>query len=212
MVKAHPSQYTPSPAFGSLSSVALDGYLTAIVIGPNLIMPGKWMGALLQDNPFGTLEQVQSATAAVMEHYNGIISQLDEDPKNYRPLYLPTDPSQPASIERASEWSQGFFKAMRLDDWRPMISDTEARVFLTPIVSFIKHEDGKYTQELKPDELEDILKEASESIADCILFIREYWRQIASPSEIPQYGKRTGRNEQCPCGSGKKYKRCCGAN
>ena len=25
-------------------------------------------------------------------------------------------------------------------------------------------------------------------------------------------GKKTGRNEPCPCGSGKKYKKCCGAN
>ncbi|MGI6748605.1 MAG: SEC-C metal-binding domain-containing protein [Anaerovoracaceae bacterium] len=24
--------------------------------------------------------------------------------------------------------------------------------------------------------------------------------------------KQTGRNEPCPCGSGKKYKKCCGAN
>ncbi|MDD4985294.1 MAG: SEC-C metal-binding domain-containing protein [Dehalococcoidales bacterium] len=23
-------------------------------------------------------------------------------------------------------------------------------------------------------------------------------------------GKRVGRNEPCPCGSGKKYKHCCG--
>ncbi len=24
--------------------------------------------------------------------------------------------------------------------------------------------------------------------------------------------KKIGRNEQCPCGSGKKYKKCCGFN
>jgi len=24
-------------------------------------------------------------------------------------------------------------------------------------------------------------------------------------------GEKTGRNEPCPCGSGKKYKRCCGS-
>ncbi|NMD43026.1 MAG: hypothetical protein GYA86_06930 [Firmicutes bacterium] len=24
-------------------------------------------------------------------------------------------------------------------------------------------------------------------------------------------GKKVGRNDPCPCGSGKKYKRCCGA-
>ena len=25
-------------------------------------------------------------------------------------------------------------------------------------------------------------------------------------------GKKIGRNEPCPCGSGKKYKNCCGKN
>ena len=25
-------------------------------------------------------------------------------------------------------------------------------------------------------------------------------------------GKKVGRNEPCPCGSGKKYKKCCGVN
>jgi preprotein translocase subunit SecA len=24
--------------------------------------------------------------------------------------------------------------------------------------------------------------------------------------------QKPGRNDQCPCGSGKKYKNCCGAN
>jgi preprotein translocase subunit SecA len=24
-------------------------------------------------------------------------------------------------------------------------------------------------------------------------------------------GKKIGRNDPCPCGSGKKYKKCCGA-
>ncbi|WP_246050174.1 SEC-C metal-binding domain-containing protein [Aquibacillus sediminis] len=33
--------------------------------------------------------------------------------------------------------------------------------------------------------------------------------------EFPQYNqtrrsKKIGRNEKCPCGSGKKYKKCCG--
>src|SRR6185437_6087594 len=29
-------------------------------------------------------------------------------------------------------------------------------------------------------------------------------------SETPVTEKQIGRNEPCPCGSGKKYKRCCG--
>jgi SEC-C motif-containing protein len=31
-----------------------------------------------------------------------------------------------------------------------------------------------------------------------------------SSKKAPYHGKKTGRNEPCPCGSGKKYKKCCG--
>ena len=37
----------------------------------------------------------------------------------------------------------------------------------------------------------------------------------ASPRFVPkptQNGKKVGRNDPCPCGSGKKYKKCCGKN
>jgi preprotein translocase subunit SecA len=31
------------------------------------------------------------------------------------------------------------------------------------------------------------------------------------PAPVRREGRKIGRNEPCPCGSGKKYKRCCGA-
>jgi preprotein translocase subunit SecA len=33
-----------------------------------------------------------------------------------------------------------------------------------------------------------------------------------SPTQPKKRGKKTGRNEPCPCGSGKKFKKCCGMN
>ena len=33
----------------------------------------------------------------------------------------------------------------------------------------------------------------------------------AKPATIRREGKKIGRNDPCPCGSGKKYKKCCGA-
>lgn len=34
----------------------------------------------------------------------------------------------------------------------------------------------------------------------------------SSPSQAVRRGKKVGRNDPCPCGSGKKYKKCCGVN
>ena len=31
------------------------------------------------------------------------------------------------------------------------------------------------------------------------------------PKEISSNNKKVGRNDKCPCGSGKKYKHCCGS-
>lgn len=37
-----------------------------------------------------------------------------------------------------------------------------------------------------------------------------YWEQKKSNTIVKE--KKVGRNDPCPCGSGKKYKKCCGAN
>ena len=39
----------------------------------------------------------------------------------------------------------------------------------------------------------------------------EWWACFDQSRERPQIKHRVGRNQPCPCGSGKKYKKCCGA-
>ena len=35
--------------------------------------------------------------------------------------------------------------------------------------------------------------------------------QQPAPASAPRMADKVGRNDSCPCGSGKKYKKCCGA-
>ncbi len=39
-----------------------------------------------------------------------------------------------------------------------------------------------------------------------------YSEGLLRPTTVVREGKKVGRNEPCPCGSGKKYKNCCGKN
>jgi hypothetical protein len=39
--------------------------------------------------------------------------------------------------------------------------------------------------------------------------LRESDPEVAVSSTVTRTGVRTGRNDRCPCGSGKKYKQCC---
>ncbi len=56
---------------------------------------------------------------------------------------------------------------------------------------------------------EAIRLEAIEELPAAILGIRDYWHEPAAAVTSPPAPK-TGRNDPCPCGSGKKFKKCCG--
>ena len=66
---------------------------------------------------------------------------------------------------------------------------------------------------LKELEAEDLAKEREKLIAD---LDGVYERAVTvetktvRPEGTQRFGKQIGRNDPCPCGSGKKYKNCCG--
>jgi SWIM/SEC-C metal-binding protein len=62
------------------------------------------------------------------------------------------------------------------------------------VAKIFEQNNWKYKIEIASDEPEDI--------ADLEILLN--WPE---PKETE---KKTGRNEPCPCGSGKKYKKCCG--
>jgi uncharacterized protein len=41
--------------------------------------------------------------------------------------------------------------------------------------------------------------------------LRELWRTLGPRQQTVHKAPTPGRNDPCPCGSGKKYKKCCGA-
>ncbi|HEX5739870.1 MAG TPA: SEC-C metal-binding domain-containing protein, partial [Hydrogenophaga sp.] len=55
----------------------------------------------------------------------------------------------------------------------------------------------------------------TEDIEDSLLWIHAFWlplrRAMAERQQAQRMGSKVGRNEPCPCGSGKKFKKCCGA-
>jgi len=41
--------------------------------------------------------------------------------------------------------------------------------------------------------------------------LHDVWHAIGPRVETVRVADKTGRNDPCPCGSGKKFKKCCGA-
>lgn len=65
------------------------------------------------------------------------------------------------------------------------------------------------------DDIQNILKlvtDYSNNIPKWILKGNSSHNIFDNPYEMPILSRKTGRNDPCPCGSGKKYKHCCGNN
>lgn len=206
---------SPEAPAGSLSLPALDGYLTAIAIGPELVLPSEWMSGLWGgDGPiFADGAQAQTILSAIMARYNQILQQLDGSRRDFRPLYAPQAPAEPPPMALVAQWANGFWKGMllRSGDWRPLVVEEGARNLLAPIVCFVEDAAGRRLLKDTVGEDDDLLKKARDLIPTVVLGMHDYWRQRAAPSRAPRPARRPGRNEPCPCGSGRKYKRCCGA-
>jgi SWIM/SEC-C metal-binding protein len=86
-------------------------------------------------------------------------------------------------------------KAARLGtEKNPATVHVKTKKRIKEVTAIFEKNDWKYLIELEPDKPEDI--------NDLELLLNPPKTVIAE--------KKIGRNEPCPCGSGKKYKKCCG--
>ena len=51
---------------------------------------------------------------------------------------------------------------------------------------------------------------SSATVLYCSNVFADVFDVISAPKEEPVVTEKVGRNAPCPCGSGKKYKNCCG--
>jgi SWIM/SEC-C metal-binding protein len=76
----------------------------------------------------------------------------------------------------------------------PAVVNVQTEERFNEVVSIFEKNGWKYTIELEPDKPEDITA----------------LERLLSPPKPKIAEKKVGRNEPCPCGSGNKYKKCCG--
>jgi uncharacterized protein len=99
--------------------------------------------------------------------------------------------------------------ALRKDAWHPLFHSDEGTALLAPILAFVHDPDDDAVAEDAEDELTAVLTVAADLIPQSVHAIDAYWK---ARRRAPRRATKTGRNDSCPCGSGRKYKRCCGAN
>lgn len=195
----------------------LDGFLAGILVCPDLIMPGEWLplvwgGEGEEAAPvFEDARQLDKLVRLIMEHYNATSSDLRSG--RFAPLF-DIDTRHDETLWEL--WITGFETAMRLrpETWALFLEgDEDTRLAMAGLVALA--EIGSGESSLKQSEIDDLTEKAPDLILVWVQVLHDWriGRHVAdAPTALkPRFGK-VGRNEPCPCGSGKKYKRCCGLN
>jgi len=117
-------------------------------------------------------------------------------------------------------WALGFLAAVQTwdDEWSPP-RDKEAAGLLADALADIEAltEDDRGTPEFSmfaedgpPTVSRDRLEEVDLAVW-AVYDLRRFWRSMGPRTETVRKEPEPGRNDPCPCGSGKKYKKCHGA-
>lgn len=186
-----------------------DGFIAGIVVCPDLLMPSEWLEVVWGDEGpvFESEREANDILGLMMTHYNDVVRQL-ERPGRYAPL-LEKDVDGSILWEM---WAAGFAKAIALrpEAWTAFTLSDDPAV-LRAMILFRKLDElanrpgDQFTEE--DDALDasapDMIPEAVETLHAARLALTG----SLEPSAVSN--KPVGRNDPCPCGSGKKFKKCC---
>ena len=217
---------------GTLSFGELRGFLFALNTAPDLVKPSEWLPFIFgdQEPDFESMNEAQRVMDHLMSLYNDINREVRAKgprlPKGveFREEIL-SNLEPDASV---SAWSRGFMSGhMWLkESWEAYLPDEMDIQMgsLLGILTFFSSSsvaNAIFEEATKPDKklesfAETFRKLFPEALAEYAGIGMAIWdviqKERASPFEGTVTEVRSGRNEPCPCGSGKKYKRCCGAS
>jgi uncharacterized protein len=201
------SRQAPATA---MSLEMLDGFFTALVIGPELVLPSQYLpvvwGTADGEGPvWDSLEQAEYAVQLMTKHWNAIAARRMASAE-HQPIIDPFPAAMPGE-----EWADGFAAAIQMQGhaWDRMFDDRRADQVVMPILALCGDVPDEVRAELTTERRQGIL----DQLPATLQVIAAFWRQPDQgfPRREPLRSAKVGRNEPCPCGSGKKFKKCCGA-
>ena len=196
----------------ALNLEELDGFFAALIAGPETVMPSEYypevFGGEMSDTcEFGSLDEANELLGLMMRHWNAIAGTLFKG-EVYVPLLLEDE----VGTVNGNDWARGFMRGMdmRHDGWAELVNDEAHGGCLLPMM--IRRHEHSEDPDLRPGEItpEKREKVIVEMAAGLMKAYRYFRQSTPFKSEPRRAASKVGRNELCPCGSGKKYKKCCG--
>jgi uncharacterized protein len=198
----------------------IDGFLAALVCGPEEIpqseyLPEIWGDYTVNEEAFASQPLLQAFVSLIMRHRDAIAHTLRTG-SVYTPLILEDE----HGVARANDWASGFVRGMELrkQRWITLVDDDANGGSVVPIFALAYEHDAdptmrSYDKPVSPELREKLVIGAAAAVTRIYRYFQErrfMGRYGTGNSTIYQRATtKVGRNEPCPCGSGKKYKQCC---
>lgn len=195
----------------------LDGFFAALIAGPDPVPPSEYYpevfgGDLADVCEFENLEDAQRFFGLMMRHWNAIAGALSRG--EVYELVLEEDEG---GVVHANDWADGFMRGMYMcsEGWARLLHDDKHGGCLIPVLMLYHEHDqdpATRTNPVSPQQREELIVGLAAGLAHAYRYFRERAPLKAGErSSRCSATPRIGRNDPCPCGSGRKYKRCCGA-
>ena len=171
------SDSTPEDCLFSIEMV--DGYMTALVVGPEVIPTDRWISSIWdQENnelpSFASEAEAKSIRDLLLRHMNTIKRQFDEDPDEFFPLFEQYGYADEEEKRLAVEnWALGFTMGMELAhaSWQPFLEDEETAQLVLPIFILAKITDDF------DDLTEEDLYNLTLLMPEFLIKIYDYWNE-----------------------------------
>jgi uncharacterized protein len=194
----------------------MDGYFTALISGPVMVSPNEALQQVLGDDlVFESNDEAGEIIKLVMRHWNWVASELHRTLAEEH-VYLPVLLEDQQGVTHGNDWARGFMRGVqaRPGSWSALLADNSEVGSLLPMMMLVHEHDPD--PELKAPPIDD--KKREELLIAMVAGATRSYRYYeshrrAGNSSINAPTRRqtskVGRNEPCPCGSGRKYKHCC---
>jgi uncharacterized protein len=213
---------------GTLRYHELQGFVFALASAPELVPPSEWMPMILGEREAGyqTLAEAQAVLSELMGLYNSVNAAVAADRAT-----LPVDCTfrkRPlANLDDGApiaEWSRGFMRGHQWleESWNaylPADLDDDLGAILMTLSFFSSVnlaeafclEAGQKDVAAMATLICRVFPDAVAEYAGLGRTIQKVLLESQAADARPRQSAKIGRNEPCPCGSGRKYKMCCGS-
>ena len=218
----------PARPAGTLRYHELQGFLFTIASAPELVRPSEWMPIVFGDHEAGydSLDEAEAVLGELMALYNSINEAVGENR-----AALPADcvfrtPTLANLEERApvAEWSRGFLRGHQWleESWEPYVPEDFEEEFSATLMALSFFSSRKIAEAFAAETSQQdvsalantIRRVFPDAVAEYSHLGRSIHKVLMEDQGIQTEPRRTikiGRNDPCPCGSGRKHKKCCGA-